>query len=114
MTECNRPTLCHHGVKGHCCKCLDCDRFEREDDWCVRCGEQQKGIGRNNVCSNCENDLRLSGRMRVPKAWDGQDVDTFAYQLAGALSRVMLPDNQEMPSMEITATIEHLLERGPL
>lgn len=47
-------------------------------------------------------------------AWEGVALDTFVYQLAGALSRVMLPDHEEMPSERIQRTVEAFYARGPL
>lgn len=47
-------------------------------------------------------------------AWDGVALDTFVYQLAGALSRVMLPDHEEMPSERIRETVDAFYARGPL
>jgi len=54
MTQCERPARCKHNNVGHCCTCLDCARFEREPDWCIRCGRAEEGIGWNAVCSGCE------------------------------------------------------------
>lgn len=38
----------------HDCEESDCARFEREPDWCVRCGEKEDGIGWANVCARCD------------------------------------------------------------
>jgi hypothetical protein len=52
--------------------------------------------------------------MNCPPAWAGEHLDTFAYILAGALSTVMLPSDQVMPTVEIEQIIERIKAEGPL
>jgi hypothetical protein len=51
--------------------------------------------------------------MNCPPAWAGEHSDTFAYMLAGALSTVMLPDDQVMPTERIAEIIERVSQAGP-
>jgi hypothetical protein len=51
--------------------------------------------------------------MNCPPAWAGEHSDTFAFILAGALSRVMLPDDRVMPSEEIADVIARVNADGP-
>ena len=51
--------------------------------------------------------------MNCPPAWIGEHSDTYAYMLAGILSTVMLPSDQDMPEREIRECIERLNELGP-
>ena len=51
--------------------------------------------------------------MNCPPAWAGEHSDTFAFMLAGALSRVMLPDDRTMPQAAIGGVIRRLNEIGP-
>lgn len=111
MMKCDRPARCRHDRDGHCCICLDCARFEREPDWCIRCGREEKGIGWNNVCTDCRATM---GRISGPQSWDGESLQTFAYQLAGALSTILMAPDEAMPTEKIQEMVETLLAKGSL
>lgn len=48
----------------------------------------------------------------VPSSWDGSSWNQVTFQLAGALSRVMLDPERVMPVAEIKAAIEYFNEHG--
>lgn len=51
--------------------------------------------------------------MNCYPAWMGEHSDTYAFQLAGLLSTIMLPPDQEMPEAEIKEAIALLNRVGP-